>query len=115
MYTPRALIVDGPQLRNELFPDYDCPRGYIAHVYQILYGEDECDTAPIENKNGNEQFCQMLSAFAHGYNYVESSQFEDEILKKGTASLEQHLQHKMNVLKKLQSNGVWLVDTMIFG
>ena len=113
-HTPRKLVVNGPSLSPRYLADFTGPRGFIAHVNCLLYGENACVSQKIPHNNGTHQFWQLLGVCAYGYEYYESGR-RNEVMHGGNGDLESRLRCKLNLLRHLQSLGIWLVDTNIFG
>ena len=65
-HTARELVVDGPCLPTEYLPEYTGPRGFIAHVNCLLYGENDLISPRIKQNSGSYQFWQLLGVCAYG-------------------------------------------------
>ena len=113
-HTPREHVVDGPTLPAQYLPEYMGPREFIAHVNCLIYGENDCISPKIPNNKGSHQFWQLLGVCAYGYDYYASG-CRNELMHSGNNDLELRLKCKHNVLRRLQSLGIWLLDTNVFG
>ena len=113
-HTPRELVVGGPSLPTKYLSDFTGPRGFIAHVNCFLYGENDFISPRIQNNNGSHQFWQLLGVCAYGFDYYASGRGK-ELTHSGNANRELRLKCKYNLLLRLQSLGIWLLDTNVFG
>mmetsp|Transcript_18528 Transcript_18528/g.44571 ORF Transcript_18528/g.44571 Transcript_18528/m.44571 type:complete len:250 (+) Transcript_18528:1-750(+) len=113
-HTPRELVVNGPCLPTEYLPEFTGPREFIAHVNCLLYGENDLTSPRINHNTGSYQFWQLLGVCAYGYDYYSSGRAK-ELTNTGNANLELRLECKYNILRRLQSMGIWLLDTNVFG
>jgi hypothetical protein len=98
------------QVVNGFIPDY--PLHYVRFVYCLGYGENHLLNEPIKNNAGTPQYWKIFS----------SCVAEDEhdlafhrVLKTGTTSLVLRLRNKVDVLRKMQERGIWLLDASIVG
>ena len=46
-FTPKEVVLGGPQLRPNLLPQYDGPRGSLFHVSNLYYGLNKCGTSSL--------------------------------------------------------------------
>ena len=63
--TPRELVVGGPPLPAEYLSEFTGPRGLIAHVNCLLYGENDLTSPRIESNTGSAQFWQLLGVLVY--------------------------------------------------
>ena len=80
----------------------------------FLYGENDFISPRIQNNNGSHQFWQLLGVCAYGFDYYASGRGK-ELTHSGNANRELRLKCKYNLLLCLQSLGIWLLDTNVFG
>ena len=113
-HTPRDLVVSGPSLPYEYLPEYTGPRGFIAHVNCLLYGENDLTSQRIANNTRSAQFWQLLGVCAYGYDYYASDD-KKELTHTGNKNQEDRLKSKYRLLVRLRSLGIWLLDTNVFG
>ena len=113
-HTPRDLVVGGPSLPSEYLPQYTGPRGFIAHVNCLLYGENDLTSPRIANNTGSAQFWQLLGVCAYGYDYYASDR-KKELTHTWNKNQKDRLKCKYNLLVRLRSLGIWLLDTNVFG
>ena len=88
---------------------YDGPDQYVALVYCLGYGENELLEGSLSNANkGTPQFWECLAAAAN---------LDDRasVLKRVTKDLQERLKIKHQLLKKLQADGIWLLDASVVG
>lgn len=92
-------------------PNY--PVDFVRFIYCLGYGENELLTREINrNTRGTPLFWKIFS------NCVAEE--ETKVLKMGTwkktrKNLEERLRNKVNVLRKMQERGMWLLDASIVG
>ena len=65
--SPSFVNKNCPRMRNDVLPQYKGPRNAVLHVYNILYGENDCSTTPFFPNDGSVQFWKMLGTLAYGY------------------------------------------------
>ena len=85
----------------------ECPSNYVKLVYCLGYGEND-----LVKSNINGRTWQFWRIFTSCVNENPSSQF-GKVESKETPSFAKRLQNKINLLKKLKENGIWLVDASI--
>jgi len=86
------------------------PSNYAKFVYCLAYGENSLTIG--ENhppKDGCPQFWKVLFSCT---NQIQSSETFAPIQKSPTPT-NQRIQNKVNLLKQLQQNGIWLIDASI--
>ena len=83
-----------------------CPPNYVKLVYCLGYGENKLIKSNI--KDGTPGFWKIFTSCV---NENPSSQFGK--VQKKTHNSDERLQNKINLLKKLKENGIWLVDASI--
>ncbi|KAJ8604816.1 hypothetical protein CTAYLR_001013 [Chrysophaeum taylorii] len=86
---------------------YDGPRAFVALVYCLGYGENEALDAPLERNKGTPQFWQLLAA-ARG-------DTDAGLLKRDTKVRDRRLASKLELLRALKREGIWLVDASVVG
>ena len=92
----------------EGFKDLDgCPSNYVKFVYCLGYGESELLKSKINSKTW-----QFWRIFTSCVIKNPSSKF-GKIEAGGTPDFTQRLQNKIDLLKKLKENGIWLLDASI--
>lgn len=93
-------------------PDY--PVNFVRFVYCLGSGENDLLTRKVD-KNKKWQFWKIFSSCVAenernlGFHKILKSK------KKGTPNLEQRLANKVNIARKMQKRGIWLVDASIVG
>lgn len=93
------------------------PFEHVRFVYCLGYGEnalyEENDLLknPLENR-GTPQFWKIFFSCC---NNISSNDNFKPILKGGTPLFKKRLNNKIELLKKLQEKGIWLVDASIIG
>ena len=86
-------------------PSY--PVNFVKFIYCLGYGENKLLIREIDsNKRGTPDFWKIFS------NCV--SEYETKVLKM-EENLERRLRNKVNVLRKMQERGIWLLDASIIG
>jgi hypothetical protein len=114
-HTPEEAVLHGPQMRQELLPQYHGPRGLLFHVSNFFYGLNECGTSHLPNNLGSPQFWKLLGTAAYGYEkFIESGNYK-KLLKTGNNSWQSILTERYTLLLRLKERGIWLVDTSIYG
>jgi len=85
------------------------PEQYARFVYCLGYGEKDLTRSTIHPKrDGTPQFWKIFFSCC---NPVTSSEDFHPIL--GQTPAKQRLENKINILKRLQEQGIWLVDASI--
>ena len=96
---------------KDLIPNY--PEGYVRFVYCFGYAEHsllENTTISKKLKLGTPQFWKIFSA-----SISKNEQFNFDAIKKSTTKTDERIRNKINLLKKLRDEGIWLVDSSIVG
>jgi len=114
-FTPEEVVLGGPQLRPNLLPQYDGPRGSLFHVSNLYYGLNECGTSSLPHNQGSIQFWKLLGTSAYGYKEFKQSGNYKKILKSGNKCWASILEMWYAILVRLKDRGIWLVDTNIYG
>ncbi|MDH5787336.1 MAG: hypothetical protein OEZ40_03455, partial [Candidatus Bathyarchaeota archaeon] len=88
------------------------PLRFVRFVYCLGYGENDLLNRRINRNPGTWQFWKIFSSCV--------SEDEDnlgfhKVLKTGTRSFVIRLHNKVEVLKKLRKEGVWLLDASVVG
>jgi len=83
------------------------PTNFVRFVYCLGYGENDLLTEKINKNQGTWQFWKIFSRCI--------GEDEAEVLKYGTPYLERRLLNKVQVLRKMQDKGIWLLDASIVG
>lgn len=89
------------------------PPKYVRFVYCLGYGENELLKNPLEKNKGTPQFWKIFFSCCNQISDINDN--FTSILKRGTPSFENRLENKINLLKKMQEKGIWLVDASIIG
>jgi len=130
------------RLDSSLCPQYIGPRNYIKLVHCPVYGElksiasredKSSKRKAISNDNrighrtdsGTSQFWTLLAAASRGVNYMPKHvcdagnrgkyTFASDVLKVGRLAVEDRLEAKLSILKRLQDRGIWLIDVSVIG
>ena len=114
-FMPEEVVLGGPQLRPNLLPQYDGPRGSLFHVSNLYYGLNECGTSSLPHNQGSIQFWKLLGTSAYGYKEFMQSGNCKKILKSGNKCWASILEMRNAILVRLKGRGIWLVDTSIYG
>jgi len=94
---------------NEIIPNY--PQHFVRFVYCLGYGENEILERKIKNI-GTPQYWKIFNSC------VAENEHDlgfHKILKTQTPFLFQRLRNKVNILRKMQEKGIWLLDASIVG
>ena len=83
------------------------PVNFVRFVYCLGYGENDLLTEKIKKNQGTWQFWKIFSRCI--------GEDEAEVLKYGTPNFERRLRNKVQVLRKMQDRGIWLLDASIVG
>ena len=96
---------------NKIIPDY--PLHFVRFVYCLGYGENGLLEREVENNEmGTWQFWKIFSSCVAEN---ERNLGFQKVLKTETPFLLQRLRNKVNVLRKMQERGIWLLDASIVG
>jgi len=97
---------------NEIIPNY--PQHFVRFVYCLGYGENEILERTIKKNMGTPQFWKIFSSCVAESANNEALGFH-KVLKTQTPNFEQRLKNKVNILRKMQEKGIWLLDASIVG
>lgn len=97
---------------HKIIPDY--PLRFVRFVYCLGYGENELlETVRTDRKNtGTPQYWEIFSSCVAEN---ERDLGFGNVLKTGTPCLLSSLQNKVDVLRKMKTKGIWLLDARIVG
>ena len=97
---------------HSVIPNY--PVRFVRFVYCLGYGENKLLTRRrTDRKNtGTPQYWKIFSSCVAE---DEENLGFSKVLKIGTPSLLLRLRNKVNILRKMKENGIWLVDASIVG
>jgi len=95
-------------MKYEGFKDLEgCPSNYVKLVYCLGYGENKLSKLDINSRTW--QFWRIFTSCVTDNPSAEFGKVEAG----ETSDFTQRLQNKINVLKRLQENGIWLLDASI--
>ena len=96
---------------RKIIPSY--PVNFVRFVYCLGYGENELSIREIDcNKRGTPDFWKI---FSYCVSEDETKVLKMSTWKKTPENLEKRLSNKVNVLRKMQDKGIWLLDASIVG
>jgi hypothetical protein len=97
---------------HKIIPDY--PLRFVRFVYCLAYGENGLlKTVRTDRKNtGTPQYWKIFSSCVAEN---ERNLGFSNVLKTGTPFLLSRLQNKVDVLRKMKTQGIWLLDASIVG
>jgi hypothetical protein len=114
---------NGPIIGYEKVPlcQYKGPREFVALVYCLAYGEESIiekrsseETITMSDpfkSQGTPQFWKLFAACA-GEKRDKDGTYGRKILKSKT-SVEERINNKLDIVKRLKERGIWLLDTSI--
>lgn len=107
-------------LNNELQNGY--PRKFVRYVYCLAYGENDLLNVShnMFSNSGTVAYWKLFYSCINDIrdrldDEVPNNIIFNDISKKGMPILERRITNKLNLLHTLKNNGIWLVDSSIFG
>ncbi len=100
------------QLRPAQFFPAGLPRGFVRLVYSLGYGENEWLDSPIAAppNTGTRQFWELFYSCVHRNLFARAVPPRFYISRTSAAP---RMRNKLELLERLQDQGVWLVDASI--
>jgi hypothetical protein len=82
--------------------------GFARFVYCLGYGEKDLVKPALSQNNGTPQFWKLF----HDTVYEPDSTYT-RVMKKGERDGQKRVQNKLDLLEKMQSAGIWLIDASV--
>jgi hypothetical protein len=82
--------------------------GFARFVYCLGYGEKGLVKPEVPRNSGTPQFWKLL----HDTVYTPNTTYK-RVMKTGETDAQKRVQNKLDLLEKMQSAGIWLVDASV--
>lgn len=92
------------------FISEEIPTGFVRLVYCLGYGENELLNSVVDRNGGTPQFWKLFYACLHR---ISNNNEFAPILVGGTPSIAERVQNKLELLRSLKRNGIWLLDASL--
>ena len=83
--------------------------GFARFVYCLGYGEPCLVEPPVKPNSGTPQFWRLF----HNTLYEPTTPRYTRLMKGGEPDRQKRMQNKLDLLKEMQSAGIWLVDASV--
>jgi hypothetical protein len=93
------------------FTNLEVPRGFVRLVYCLGYGENGLLDQPLpKNDAGTWQYWKIFYSCLH---FVKNTKDDFSPITKKATTFEQRINNKLDLLRRLQDAGVWLLDASL--
>jgi hypothetical protein len=96
------------ELRSRVLQPNGIETGFARFVYCLGYGEPQLVEPAVEPNLGTPQFWRLFHDTVHGPAIPDA-----RVMKAGEADSQKRVQNKLDLLEKMRSTGIWLLDASV--
>src|SRR5579863_4767688 len=98
----------GDEIRSRVTPPNRKETGFARFIYCLGYGEKDLVKPAVPRNSGTPQFWKLF----HDTVYEPTTTYT-RLMKTGKRDGQKRVQNKLDLLEKMQSAGIWLIDASV--